>query len=599
MFYLKKFIFTTNEGENAIVELEPGLNIIYGPSNTGKSLIVDCIDFMFGGNPERLMNNPIGFKSCALILDVDGVPVFMSRDIDGRTINVSTNSNSVESGDYKLTKGKNSIYQFWLKLMGIDDEVKIVMRADYTPQTLGIRTFFHFFLIKENRMSSDLSILKNGEGYSNQIPIPTIMSLIYLLNGTTYTNGEKVKGEKIRDAENDAIKKFVDRSLMSIGQQKMDDLKVLEDEISPEELQEKIELAKKEISQAEENIKKHTEECRVLSNEVIQIDQKIMEYKVLRNRYDSLMTQYESDIKRLTFISEGEIHKDNLPKLDHCPFCNGEIPKDKEKSCIDAAIAEVRKIELQINDLLSAEEQLDEEIKSLILEGEQKDKLRHQLQEQIRAELEPKLSALNKELNSFRITLGRQKVAELYDKVANTICAEMEETLDNDISKTINTRELIKDNISGLINEILPKILKEADYESFVRAEFDVDSCDVKVNGINKSVQGQGYCAYLNAIMGIAIQEMLNKYGKYKTNFLVLDSPILSFAEKRKPGENMASEVMRAGLFRYMDEHTQGYQTIVIENYIPNINYNNAHLIEFTKDENVGRYGLVESYHVN
>ena len=148
--------------------------------------------------------------------------------------------------------------------------------------------------------------------------------------------------------------------------------------------------------------------------------------KVINTRYGKIYVKAKTKVYNI--FSDHPDAKELLAWLSN---------QDKEKSCIDAAIAEVRKIELQINDLLSAEEQLDEEIKNLILEGEQKDKLRHQLQEQIRAELEPKLSALNKELNSFRITLGRQKVAELYDKVANTICAEMEETLDNVISKTI------------------------------------------------------------------------------------------------------------------------------------------------------------------
>ncbi len=56
---------------------------------------------------------------------------------------------------------------------------------------------------------------------------------------------------------------------------------------------------------------------------------------------------------------------------------------------------------------------------------------------------------------------------------------------------------------------------------------------------------------------------------------------------------------MKAGLFGYMDEHTIGYQSIVVENFIPDIKYKNANLIEFTKDPENGRYGLVESYHEN
>ena len=35
------------------------------------------------------------------------------------------------------------------------------------------------------------------------------------------------------------------------------------------------------------------------------------------------------------------------------------------------------------------------------------------------------------------------------------------------------------------------------------------------------------------------------------------------------------------------------------ENFIPDIKYKNANLIEFTKDPENGRYGLVESYYEN
>ena len=56
MFYLKKLIFTTQKGEKAVVDLQPGLNIIHGPSNTGKSIIVDAVDFMYGGDREKVID---------------------------------------------------------------------------------------------------------------------------------------------------------------------------------------------------------------------------------------------------------------------------------------------------------------------------------------------------------------------------------------------------------------------------------------------------------------------------------------------------------------------------------------------------------------
>ena len=45
-----------------------------------------------------------------------------------------------------------------------------------------------------------------------------------------------------------------------------------------------------------------------------------------------------------------------------------------------------------------------------------------------------------------------------------------------------------------------------------------------------------------------------------------------------------------------MVNHQPDKQIIIIENEIPNIDYGNANLIQFTKDENIGRYGLIIGY---
>ena len=47
-FYLEKLVLTGEDVEPAIVEFEKGLNVIYGPSDTGKTYIFQCIQFLLG-----------------------------------------------------------------------------------------------------------------------------------------------------------------------------------------------------------------------------------------------------------------------------------------------------------------------------------------------------------------------------------------------------------------------------------------------------------------------------------------------------------------------------------------------------------------------
>ncbi|MCD8120677.1 MAG: hypothetical protein LUE65_00315 [Clostridiales bacterium] len=65
---------------------------------------------------------------------------------------------------------------------------------------------------------------------------------------------------------------------------------------------------------------------------------------------------------------------------------------------------------------------------------------------------------------------------------------------------------------------------------------------------------------------------------------------------EEEKGTEITSNSMRRGLFRYMVEHCQCRQSIVIENEIPELDYKNANLIYFTKKENNGRYGLINGY---
>lgn len=90
MYYIKKIFLTGNGVETSGVDLTPGLNIIYGPSETGKSYITKCIKFMYGKKDSEI-DDTFGFNTIHMILDVDGKPLTLVRRLDEEKINVSGN----------------------------------------------------------------------------------------------------------------------------------------------------------------------------------------------------------------------------------------------------------------------------------------------------------------------------------------------------------------------------------------------------------------------------------------------------------------------------------------------------------------------------
>ena len=68
MFYIKKVGLLGEKGDSSL-DLKQGLNIVGGSSNTGKSIIVECIDYALGD------------KECNIELDgYDSVYLVLAHD---------------------------------------------------------------------------------------------------------------------------------------------------------------------------------------------------------------------------------------------------------------------------------------------------------------------------------------------------------------------------------------------------------------------------------------------------------------------------------------------------------------------------------------
>lgn len=597
MFYIKKLTLLNEKGSTSTLDLDPGLNIIYGRSNTGKSMIVDCIDYMLGAKEHRF-DTKLGIKKIILLIDVDGKNLTMSREVDSNNIEVSGDVVGIDNGTYKIGNvKKNNSNSVWLHLMGIDDSVQVINTLAGKPQQLTVRTFYHIFLIDEQRVQGFNSILASSQGYNKKVGTPALTSLLYLATGNNYLPDKAPTDPKIKKAKKAAVKDFVNRSMADLANKRLAEVSdnMKED---PEELQDKINLIIDEIGAAEGKLDEALNQSREQAEKIIDIDNQIGECHVLKNRNEALQTQYESDIKRLIFIAEGDIYSGELPSLDHCPFCSGEVPEEKVDSCIDAAVAEVSKIEIQIKDLKSVQHSLENEVNELIEFKQSIIMERRKVDNIIRGELRPQIQELRSNLSEYTLILKQHKAKEMIDSFSAVLAKQLEATeAEESTTFQFNLKGKVQDVFSESLTRNLKELLESCNYKHFANLYFDLDECDVIVNGHLKKSQGKGFRAFLNTILAIAIQNCLDEYNLYGPRMLVIDSPILSLKEKEDNiGEEKTSESMKTGLFKYFLSHQKSRQTIIIENEIPNLNYSNAHLIEFTKDFNEGRYGLIEWY---
>lgn len=588
-FYIEKIIITGSRKTDSIIELSNGVNIIYGPSNTGKTYIVKCIDYMFGSEREPI-DISSGYQYIKIVVRTQCGTITMSRKIGENKIEVNSNDKNVLSGKYATKASRKHYYKtinsVWLSLIGINDSHLVIRNENYKKQILSWRTFSHMFMITETKIISEYSAILSGRDTSNTA---VIASLIFLLSGQDFAEIETKDNKEIREAKKNAVKAYINKELFRFSKRNQELLTQLKENPNVD-IAVEVEKIIAEISTNEKRINNSIEENQKILARLYEKNENLSECNVLLNRYNELATQYDADLKRLNFIVDGEANL-NGSFLTHCPFCDGEVVVKKEQNYIEAAKSDYKKIKLQAKDLESASKELLSEKLSLEQEIGTLMAKKKSTEELLEKELKPQVSILKEKLSAYKDAIECQKEIDIIKKISEQKATDMIENDTNEQSELkFKVKEHLDYNFIDNLNSEIKSFLENCNYDNLLSVVFDTTDMDIVINGKKKSSNGKGYNAFFNSVVAIVLSRYMKSKAKYSPNFLVLDSPILSLKEKeaKKP-----SETMRNILFENIVDNQKGIQTIVVENEIPDIEYKDANIIHFTKEKNDGRYGFL------
>lgn len=577
MYYIKEITMTGAHVEKSTVVLKPGVNILYGPSNTGKSYVAECIDYLMGNNETRIDDSK-GYDAIHLVIDVDGYYLSMDRKLNDTLIRVSSAVPGINSGDYRL-QGDNKISSVWLKLMGINEPHRIITSAHCQKDDLSNRAFDQIFVIREKRIDSESSVLLPTEP-SSQPKAKT--ALLFLMTGDDHDDGNTYDKPAVDKAKKSAVMEFADQQLRVIKEEQEELEGDMPTEI-PSVIEERISVLMSEIDHTESEISHLVEQNNKIGATVYRLDKELAEGHVLQNRYKSLQSQYRSDLKRLTFMVEGEVNKENIPKPRSCPFCGQELGGSNNDSCIQAASVEAAKLAPKMADLKSVQKQLKEELQE---KAEEREKLVVQmkgLDAQVQSELQPKIDQLRDQLAQYTVSLSKYNRRDTLEKLESMIRANLNEYKNRPEPPSFSINEQFQRAVGDQFQKILDELLIACKFDDYRESDFDIKKFDLVVNNTKKKSYGQGYRAFLNVILSMAVQIFLKEYGVYQPSIFVMDSPVLSLKEEVDDTE-LASESMKSALFTYIIQHPCAEQIIIIENDLPEADYSNVNLLHFTKD---------------
>lgn len=608
-FYITKVTATGPGKAPATVTFRKGLNLICGVSDSGKTCVLKCIQFAMGVIKKPFEKEQTGYDSVSLdIMTPDG-PIHLSRILGKNVVNVVTEIASIDGGnydiDYKGQGNKNPVLnELWLKLIGIHKLPMIISTQDFTRQRLKWNTLIRLFWLKEQDIENPKSVLLPST--PTQHPY-FFASLLYLITGDNYPNGEEQDKDEISKAKKDAVRQFVN-SRISHMSKKREELQKALSAYSNLDVEEEMQKLIDNLSETEEAIAAATEESKDLLSTLLNLKEKEAETKVTHSHFQALKSQYTADIKRLTFIVDGEVHLHSVGNNKKCPFCDGSIPPAERKSYIEASKSELNRIITQLqglaeseNDVISTLNEVRNKIKNL-------EERRAEIEKWIETELAPQADKLREGIQQYRSYIQLQQESTVLHNVSQEWITELQKQENSeDLDKPkFKPKEHFPVDFNSRIDEIAYSILTDCKYENLNTAHFNMGSFDLEINGYAKEdSHGKGYWAFINTVLGLTFRQYLHEEAVYKPGIFVVDTPLLGLDQGV---EDNAPTSMRTALFQYFIDNQSAGQMIVVENTkdLPELDYEagGAKVIEFTQDKykskyKESRYGFLHDVYSN
>lgn len=584
---------------DGIIEFTDGLNIIQGRSNTGKTWILRCINYLFG-NDKRPYTPATGYT------DIEGVflterfgEVTITRKLDEGTVIVTSDNEEVENGEYATSYQQTSLRylnDLWLRILGLDETIEVPKSAHYARERMSWRNVAGVFYVDEDEISKSSSIIIKDNRYEET---PLLSSLLFLLTGDCKKGVAEILNPGKATVRRQGILEFIEERTNALKQQRVSYIMQLE-ELADHDIESEMQTLVDNIQEAQREIHELVEESKAIAQQLTGYEQRDANCRVLLGRYESLISQYKADLQRLDFIAKGERAIQSLPSNEVCPFCGGEVHQEEDDSYAEAINAEIRRIASELTVIAATVRNVQEEqadIHASVAELETR-----------RDDINCALAEKNLVVQDYKASLQRYRDYTALQSGIDFVNGQLEELGKKKLSELTpkkkpplyHPKKEFEEVVGADFTTLLNEILKECNYRLGGYASWDFSSFDILVDGEPKSDdQGQGYRSFLNSVVAMMLYGYFNRGDTFiKPGFIMIDTPLLGLDED---DEGLDKETIRNGLYEYFVGHQDKGQLIIVDNLnaVPDIDFEarGINVVTYYKNERDGHaYGFMPSW---
>jgi len=604
---------TKKDAAPASIDLKPGLNVITGPSDTGKSFIAECINFVLGSSKElREISQGAGYSQAFLEIETfDGRIYTLERSKIGGDIklyNVPQNDITAYIPSRILAEkhspgNPNCLSVFLLTLCQLEGKRLLLNVRNETRET-SFRDMVRLLLIEEDQIiKKESPIWSSGQRTERTMESSLFRTLITGVDFSGLIANKKpvvIKAE--REGKLGLLSDMILKHETFLATNSIDS-QSLEGQIS--HIDEEINQKTKLLSVSQSLLIEKEKERNQAWNEVRKLESRLIVVIGLLKRFDLLEKQYKSDMSRLEATIEASHLIINIPEQENCPLCGSSSRLDHEHMVLDnaeiaaitdASLVEKKKIERLLSELFQTVKELEIEKQQLDEAILSRRSIFKNVIDNIKDILEPNVTLeageLNKLINQRTIWEKSKSLLEQLKELK-----EQKKYLESNVRQKKNTSVDVSKAVD--IDEIkqfclmYKEVLTDWNYPEISTVTFSEKLQDFVISGKNRGSQGKGYRAITHAAFTVALLKFCREKTLPYSGFIALDSPLVTYRKPDVPTGEAISEDMKVAFYNNLATIDSTMQVVVFENEEPptgiidNINY-----IHFTKSPDVGRYGF-------
>lgn len=591
MLRINKILLRGNGVKDAFVDFDSGANILAGESDTGKSFLIRCLDYILGAEQ---LKKPLKVAAAYTHLFVEfensnNEVLTLERALDGGKLlaHYVPTRDIRDKGEIiaPVRKGKSKgpdVTSIFFPFAGIK-EAKLRKNVLGETQRLSVRTLSPLFLVDEVSIIDEHSPITGRPSFDDTARKRTFS---YLLTGKD--------DDGIVAAEKGEIVKARLQAKLEIVQEL---IRPLEERFgagpnsvpialgSDDDLDDVIAKLTEEVEAATTAISRLHEETQVTTALALRAESQLLGVAEIQSRYSLLDERYHSDLKRLDFLAEGSHYFESLQEVP-CPLCGQQLTLphhhgERTQTLMSSdeirrsAIAEAAKIHAYLVDLQKAMVSVDHRKSELEKEKNVAQAALKNLQENLTRNLTPLLASTAEHLEElFERRAERdaeqtdlQRWIELHKRQK-----DIQKSLVDSNQPKPEWEGLSSQSLSSLCTEI-EAVLTEWKWGSAPRVTFDEKEYDIVVDGQPRQSHGKGVRAILYSAFIIGLLRYCVNNGLPHPGLVVIDSPLTSYKKKDAATVSGLNEPVSAGVeagfWHSLTLLPKHLQIIVIENKEP------------------------------